>query len=108
MAKNFKQEMVCLWCLYGNIQNEISLSKKEQLEQKLWNKDDKSVYKDYYWRDYEFNEIKEDQKGNFLGQVGDFCYFIWQGYEYSVSKYPYHYIMFESKLKETLDVRADV
>lgn len=47
LTQNFKQEVVCLKCLTENVHNEISATKKDQLEQKLWIKDDKSVYRDY-------------------------------------------------------------
>lgn len=60
MARNFKQEFVCLKCLYTNVNQEISQAKKEQLENKLWNKDEKSVFKDYDRKDYEVKTVKEE------------------------------------------------
>lgn len=60
MARNFKQEFVCLKCLFTNVNQEISQAKKEQLENKLWNKDEKSVFKDYDRKDYEIKTVKEE------------------------------------------------
>ena len=47
-------------------------------------------------------------KGKFIGQVGDFCYLIWQGYEQSVKQYQYYYMLFESKFKDVCDIWSEV
>lgn len=67
----------------------------------MWNKEDKSIYKDFDWDEIEVYSIKEANykhyKGKFIGQAGDEVYLIWQGYEHSIKQFPYHLIPFESR-----------
>ena len=46
------------------------------------------------------NNEERTLKGKFLGQAGDQVYLVWQGYEESLKKYPYHFIHFKSRYKE--------
>jgi len=103
MARNYEGSLVCLKCFSSGIPQEFDQSKKERVEASLWNKQT-SIYKDLSREKHELTEITDSQKGQFLGQVGDECYLLWQGYEESVKRHPYHFLCFENRFQTPLTV----